>query len=175
VLSDDDLELQHGNVVEFIELCQQLGFDLAGPAREYGTHFAHPITRRARFSKARLTTFVECGPMVAVGPEWRDRVLPLPEARGMGWGLEIDWFDLYQEGCRLGIVDMLPVEHVGEPVADYDYRDMNRRMKEELVARGNPKWAGMRETLSVWRPWQKRAPWVRSSTTTVGESAQTPR
>lgn len=30
----------------------------------------------------------------------------------MGWGTEIDSFDLFEQGCRLGIVDAMPMEHV---------------------------------------------------------------
>ncbi len=27
----------------------------------------------------------------------------------MGWGTSIDWFDLFEAGCRLGIVDATPM------------------------------------------------------------------
>lgn len=161
VVSDDDLEFRRGDVVEFVAMCEQLGFDLAQPARERGTQHAHQITKRARLSRARLTSFVQDGPMYAVGPRWRERLLPPPTERGMGWGVEIDWFKLYQQGCRLGIVDASPIEHVGSPTADYDYTEMNRRMKAELAALGYPRWAGMQETVAVWRPWQRRPSWVK--------------
>jgi hypothetical protein len=161
VISDDDLVFQDSNVVEFVMTCDALQLDLAQPARVRGTQRAHAIVEQRRRSRARLTSFVECGPLYAVGPRYRDRILPLPEQRGMGWGLEIDWFDLHRGGCRLGIIDELPMEHVGVPVADYDYREMNQKMKAELVARGNPRWKGMQETLAVWRPWQADAPWLR--------------
>ena len=32
---------------------------------------------------------MEIGPLFVVGPRWRDRILPFPEERGMGWGLEL--------------------------------------------------------------------------------------
>jgi hypothetical protein len=160
VVSDDDLDFRRGNVIEFVQMCQQLQFDLAQPARDRRTQVTHPITRRARLSRARLTSFVESGPLWAVSPGWRDRVLPLPEHRGMGWGVEIDWHDRYREGMRLGILDALPIAHVGPPAAEYDWREMNRAMKAELAARGNPRWEGMVETLGTWRPWQKHPPWV---------------
>jgi hypothetical protein len=163
VLSDDDLEFRRGSVVEFVRICEQLGFDLAQPARERGTQHAHRITKRAHLSRARLTSFVQDGPMYAVGPSWRDRLLPPPTERGMGWGVEIDWFKLHKQGCRLGIVDAFPIEHVGSPTVDYDYTEMNKRMKAELVALGHPRWAGMQETLAVWRPWQRRPSWVKRS------------
>jgi hypothetical protein len=159
VVSDDDLRFRRGDVVQFVEICEAAGLDLGQPARARGTQFSHGITRRARMSRARATSFVESGPLFVVGNHWRDRVIPLPEHRGMGWGIEIDWFDLFEDGCRLGIVDETPMEHVGDAMKAYDYTDMNRRMKEELAARGRPYWAGMRETVAVWRLWQKHPPW----------------
>jgi hypothetical protein len=159
VVSDDDLRFRRGDVVEFVRICEDAAFDLAQPARARGTQFSHAITQGARVSRARATSFVESGPLFVVGSRCRNRVLPLPEHRGMGWGTEIDWFDLYESGCRLGIVDATPMEHVGEAMKDYDYTDMNRRLKEELAARGRPSWAGMRETVAVWRPWRRRPPW----------------
>jgi len=156
VISDDDVEFRRGDVVEFVGTCEALQFDLAQPARARGTHTSHKVTEAPRRSRARLTTFVEGGPLYAVGSRYRERILPLPEHLGMGWGVEIEWYDLHREGCRLGIVDEVLIEHVGEGKA-YDYHEMNRRVKEEAAARGNPRW----EALAVWRPWQTHAPWVR--------------
>ena len=93
--------------------------------------------------------------MVVVGPRWRDRILPLPAERGMGWGVEYDWWELYVLGCRLGIVDAMPIVHMGMPMQDYDWRDMNRRLKEEAAAKGHPHW----QAVETWRPWQKQPPW----------------
>ena len=79
----------------------------ASPSRPMraGREVSHGITRAQPRSRARLTTFVESGPLVAIAPEWVDRVTAAPAWRGMGWGLELDWIDLQAEGCRLGIVD----------------------------------------------------------------------
>jgi hypothetical protein len=54
------------------------------------------------------------------------------------------------------------MEHVGQAMKDYDYTEMNRRMKEELAARGGPYWADMRETVATWRPW-RRPPWANAT------------
>ncbi len=80
------------------------------------------ITAARRLSIARRTSFVEIGPLFVVGPGWRDRIVPFPEARGMGWGLELEWHELHREGCALGIVDAVRVRHVGERGEGYDYR-----------------------------------------------------
>jgi len=159
VLSDDDLRFQNGNVVSFVNLCVRADLDLAQPARAVGTQASHEITAAVRLSRARLTTFVESGPLVAVGPRCREQVLPLPESRGMGWGVEIDWHDLSLDGCRLGIVDSTPIKHLGEWAGDYDLTEMRRDLLLELEQHGHPMWHGMRTTLAVWRPWRLRPKW----------------
>jgi hypothetical protein len=155
VVADDDVAFHDGNVVEFVWLCEMAGFDLAQPARVRGTHISHKVTEQCKRSRARLTTFVESGPLYVVGPRYRDRILPLPEHRGMGWGLAFDWYDLHREGVRLGILDELPMVHVTGRIS-YDYHDMNQRYKAEAAERGHPHW----ETLQVWRTWQTHAPWL---------------
>jgi hypothetical protein len=158
-VSDDDLRFVKGDVVRLVTLCDRAGFDLAQPARAFGTQRSHEITAAVPRSRARATTFVESGPLFVVGPRCRDRILPLPEQRGMGWGVEIDWHDLRADGCRLGIVDATPVEHLGDWGEDYDFTDMRRELLAELETHGHPMWAGMRETLVVWRPWQWKPRW----------------
>lgn len=159
LLSDDDLRFRKGDVVRFVSLCEQGKLDLAQPARARGTERSHPITTAARFSRIRLTTFVESGPLFAVGPRFRDRILPLPEHRGMGWGVEIDWYELLTQGCRLGIVDGAVIEHLGERASAYDDTELQRSIRAELEAHGHPLWEGMRNTLEFWRPWRLRSPW----------------
>lgn len=163
VFSDDDLRFRSGDVVEFIRRCARAGFDLAQPARARGTQLSHGITIAPRFSRARLTTFVESGPLFAVGPRCRARILPLPEERGMGWGVEIDWHDLAQDGCKLGIVDATAIEHLGSVGKEYEANEIKARMFAELHERGHPEWAGMRETLATWFLWQVKPPWTRDS------------
>jgi hypothetical protein len=159
VVADDDVRFIRGDVVRFVRRAERAGFDLAQPARARGTHLSHGITAALRFSRARETTFVESGPLWTVGPRFRDRVLPFPAERGMGWGVEIDWYDLRGEGCRLGVVDDVQVEHLGRTAEHYNDTEIRRQMLEELDAHGHPRWAGMRETVAVWRPWQRMPPW----------------
>jgi hypothetical protein len=161
VCSDDDLRFRRGNVVSFVQRAVRSSFDLAQPARARGTQLSHGITIAPRLSRARLTTFVESGPLFAIAPTFRNRILPFPEERGMGWGIEIDWHDLVREGCRLGIIDSTPIEHLGTLGGDYNASEVKSRLFGELASRGHPEWVGMRETLRTWHVWQPRPPWER--------------
>ena len=130
------------------------------PARAV-SHATQPRNHRGGSPVARSDDdFVESGPLFVVGPRFRDRILPLPESRGMGWGLEIDWHDLIRDGCRLGIVDRTPVEHLGEWAGDYDRTEPHEALVDELQTHAHPMWSGMRETVGTWRPWQQRPPWT---------------
>ncbi len=160
LLADDDVRFLEGDVLELVRMSQQAAVDLAQPARQPGTSRSHAITTAVPWSRARLTTFIESGPLVAVGPRFRERILPLPEGRGMGWGLELDWLELHRDGCRLGIIDAVRVEHVGDVGHAYDVRAEHERLQAELAAKGYPDWEGVRTTLAVWRPWRRRPPWA---------------
>jgi hypothetical protein len=159
VLSDDDLRFVRGDVVGFVELCERGALDLAQPARAPGTNCSHGITVAAPRSRVRRTTFVESGPLVAIGPAWRDHILPLPDSRGMGWGVELDWFDLVAHGCRLGIVDAAVIQHLGDAGDHYDTSEIRQTLRAELAARGQADWRAFQRTLAVWRPWRRSPPW----------------
>jgi hypothetical protein len=161
VFSDDDAVFEQGDVTELVALCEQAGLDLAQPARTDGA-VDHRITSARRLSTARRTSFVEIGPVFAVGPRWRADILPFPEERGMGWGLELDWFALHERGCVLGIVDAVRVRHEGVRGEHYDYRDEAHRIHAELAARGFEGWADVQQTLATWRPWQRSPSWTRA-------------
>lgn len=160
VLSDDDLAFRRGDVVGLVRLCERGGLGIAQPAHAPGSHVSHSVTRARPRSRARLTTFVESGPLVVVMPPCRDRVLPLPVGRGMGWGIELDWMDLRGVGCRLGIVDAVTVEHLGKVGADYDDTALRAQIRAELAARGADDWSSLQRELAVWRPWRRVPPWL---------------
>ena len=159
VLADDDIAFRRGDLSTFVGLAADGGLGLAQPAHAAGSAVSHGITREVRRSRVRLTTFVESGPLVAVAPAWVDRIVPLPVWRGMGWGIELEWMDLALEGCRLGIVDATPVEHLGAVGRGYDDTALRARVREELAARGVDGWGPLQKTLAVWRPWRRRPPW----------------
>ena len=158
VVSDDDVTFARGDVVALRRRCERAGLDLAQPGRA-DSGVSHPITAARRLSRARRTSFVEIGPLFVVGPRWRDRILPFPAGVGMGWGLELDWFGLAEEGCVLGIVDSMPVRHEGTAGEDYDAEGEYERLLQLFAARGMS-WSDVQLTLDTWRPWQPWPPWA---------------
>ena len=80
----------------------------------------------------------------------------------MGWGVELDWHELWKGGCVLGIVDDVRVAHVGEPGSDYDAGLEATRIHEELARRRYEGWKDVQRTVGVWRPWTRTPPWLGS-------------
>lgn len=91
VLSDDDVELPYGDVVALERTCRTADLDLAMPAHARDSNASYPFTLARRYRRVRLTSYVESGPMLVVGPAGRDRFLPLPAGLEMGWGVELAW------------------------------------------------------------------------------------
>ena len=162
VVADDDAVFVRGNLVSFVATAARAELDLAQPGHVPWSNISHRITWMRPLSRARLTSFVEIGPIFAVAPAWRDRVVPFPEDVGMGWGLELQWIDLRDEGCRLGIVDSTPVRHLSRFATAYAPDEEIERLTKLLEERGASGWAGLRRTLATWRPWQRRPPWAQA-------------
>ncbi|MEY2449870.1 MAG: hypothetical protein QOH79_3346 [Acidimicrobiaceae bacterium] len=157
VLSDDDYVFTRGELANLLAVAAGADLGLAQPAHDRLSQWSHWLTAGRRLSLLRLTTFVEIGPVVVVSPSWRHRVLPLADD-GMGWGLDLRWQSLRQEGCRLGIVDSCLIRHL-HPVegnASYDVVALRDEMEEFYEARGG--YLNALQTLATWRPWQRRLP-----------------
>ena len=113
---DDDIRLPRRFLDRFLAVCEGLALDLAQPAQSHRSHAAWRVTRR-RPGLARLTRFVEIGPLTAFSRRAAAELLPFPELR-FGWGLDSHWGAIARErGWRLGVVDALPVRHEAQPVA----------------------------------------------------------
>jgi hypothetical protein len=160
VVADDDAQFVRGSLVSFVGKAASAGLGLAQPAHVLWSNISHRITWMRPLSAVRLTTFVEIGPIFAVAPAWRDRVLPFPDDVGMGWGLELQWMDLREDGCRLGIVDATPIRHLSPFATAYAPDEEIAKLTRLLEERGAPGWHGLRKTLATWRPWRSQAPWL---------------
>jgi hypothetical protein len=154
LLSDDDYCFTRGGLRTFVAVAAAAGFGLAQPAHNRMSRISHWVTAGRRLTIARATTFVEVGPLVAVSPAWRHRVLPLADD-GMGWGLDLMWSDLRQEGCGLGVVDACLINHLHTVVgsAGYDVDAERPRMEPFYEERGGYHTA--LRTLSTWWPWRR--------------------
>ncbi|HYI80965.1 MAG TPA: hypothetical protein VEW67_08915 [Thermoleophilaceae bacterium] len=117
IVCDDDVELAPRFLDRALALCERLELDLAQPAQTMRSHAAWRVTRRRPVSLARLTSYVEIGPVTLFSRRAATELTPFPELR-FGWGLDSHWGALARErGWRLGILDSLPVRHESQAVA----------------------------------------------------------
>ena len=174
LLCDDDFRFERGDLRHFLETAIAADLHIAQPAHVAGSHVSYAITRRARLARARLTSFVEIGPLVLVRRPWLDAVFPLPEDYGMGWGLDLLWRDLAREGCRLGIVDAVGIRHLAPVGGSYDAEAERKRTQARLRERELERIQDAQRVTAVWRPWQSRAPWRSAPEAVVERGAPIP-
>ena len=136
IVCDDDVELAPRFLDRALALCERLQLDLAQPAQTMRSHAAWRVTRRRPFSLARLTSYVEIGPVTLFSRRAATELTPFPELR-FGWGLDSHWGALARErGWRLGILDSLPVRHESQRVAStYAHAEAIEEARRFLVDR----------------------------------------
>ena len=160
VFADDDVAFgPGGDVVRLVSVFRAAGLDLAMPAHVPHTTASYAFTLRRRWTRVRLTPFVEIGPLVVVSERARADVLPFPAGLEMGWGLEVAWALLAERGRRLGIVDAVPVAHVGRVSEDYDRAVAQAALDRRVREAGLASLRDLQRVTATWRSWQRRPPW----------------
>lgn len=159
LVCDDDIVFERGGLAELLRLAKACGFGVAQPAHAPGSYVNHGITRVRPLTLARVTTYVESGPVVVIDPEWRSKVLPFPEELAMGWGVDLIWSDLQKAGCQLGVVDAVSLRHLAPAAQGYEVGPEADRLQAMMKARGIKSLHTFQRTLDAWRIWQKDPPW----------------
>jgi hypothetical protein len=152
IVVDDDVALPSAFLDDFLGICEAFALDLAQPAQTLRSHSAWKVTRRRPAALARVTRFVEIGPVTAFRSEPATELLPFPELR-FGWGLDLHWAALAaQRGWRLGVVDAVPVRHEARTVAaGYPRREAEAEAARFLSERPYLPSARAGDTLAVYR------------------------
>lgn len=76
----------------------------------------------------------------------------MPEGFGMGWGLELRWFNSLLPTERFGIVDSVWITHHGTVGTEYpSYQSEVTRLDHELRGLGISNIRKICKTTSVWR------------------------
>lgn len=146
LVSDDDVRFIRGGLLRFLKVALHYGYDVSQPAHTRNSKVHHMIARRHRWAVARDTTWVEIGPVFALSPAARHRLLPFP-VEGMGWGVELLWHDAWKEGLKLGVIDATPVEHLVPIGKGYDAAGERERVLGLLQDRGLSSMGDVQHTL----------------------------
>jgi hypothetical protein len=160
VVADDDVELSRGSLTDLLTIMRAGSLGICQPAHDQDSHVSHGITQARRATRARWTTYVEIGPIFAVHATWRSEVTPFPEEFGMGWGIELLWYDLQSSGCRLGVVDEVRIRHLSPPALEYDAHDESVRMLAMVRERGGTALGDLQRTRGRWWRGQRSPRWL---------------
>lgn len=160
VVADDDVVFPGAGIGMLVDVAHRAGLDLAMPAHAPGSHHTFRVTRQRAAATVRLTKFVEVGPVMVASPRILRRIRPFPPSPGMGWGLDVRWSSLSGEGFRLGVVDAVPVIHLGEVGAAYSRPAEEARLLDACRDVGvSSAYELAHEVGPPWRPWHRRPPW----------------
>jgi hypothetical protein len=135
---DDDVQLPPDFLPQYLAFVNRLGAALAQPALTAGSYHSHPITLERKGCWARLTDFVETGPVVSMTRAFLQLVTPFPESNPMGWGLDFVWAErARQHGWMPAIIDASPVAHVYRSVGErYEKAEAWAIMEQFLEGHG---------------------------------------
>lgn len=160
VLCDDDFAFDRGRLDQAMALAAAAGLDLAQPSHSPRSYLNWSVERHRLASRVRLTRFAEQGPLLILSPHARERVLPLPEDMGMGWGIEARW--AADRSLRIGILNAVMIRHL-HPVAwdgNYDITAEIGRANELMVRSSWSSWEEMQKDLGRWWWWEAVPPWL---------------
>jgi hypothetical protein len=137
MLVDDDIVLPRGFVDDYLAMHRRLGFALSQPARTFNSYINFPVTRRVPGLLGRQTHFVEGGPVVCIGKELFNDLLPLDECAPNSYGADLTWPPIVQShGFTLGVIDSVPVDHSLRPAATtYELEPTIQAMERYLSTR----------------------------------------
>jgi hypothetical protein len=137
VVADDDFRFAVGSLAALVSLGRELRLDLWQPSHSAASWASFRFVRRRPLSAARITNFVEQGPVFVMSPRAQAALLPLPVDLGMGWGAELRWMETARRtGLRLGILDALSVRHLVMPGAAYDKQQQLEQLQAMLEEAG---------------------------------------
>lgn len=145
LLVDDDIVLPKGFLPKFIKIVQSIGAEIAQPALTVGSYHYFPITIQVPNVMARLTTFVESGPLVYITKRVLNQIAPFSPKNPMGWGFDIHWSSLARErGLPIAIVDSCAVDHKFRAVGVGYSKMRARRSMRRFLQEKNLKWPEMK-------------------------------
>ena len=137
VMTDDDVRLPASFTDLLIACCLAFDLTIAMPAHRFNSFSGYDVTRRGWGTLARVTRYVEVGPITVFGRACFPKVFPLPELR-FGWGVDLHWPVMAQRhGWSIGVVDAVPVEHVKPVGGSYSRQAATDEACRYLAAHGH--------------------------------------
>jgi hypothetical protein len=158
VVADDDIRFLRGNLTRLVAIAKAAGFDVVQPGHDRRGNVSHGMTISRPLTRARLTSFVEIGPLFAVAPGVRDRVAATFAGSGMGWGLDVGVWPALAPPPRFGVVDEVRMLHLGKVATEYNAEDARAEMRETVARFGVSDRIQPQATYHSWFAWRRIRP-----------------
>ena len=134
IITDDDIAVHDQFIDVYIETQEKYNIKLAQPSRTRFSYNAHPIVLQHKNSIARVTNFVEIGPIFSFHKSIYQHVIPFPVEAEMGWGLDFIWPKIGEmNNFNLGIIDIIAVDHSYRPQSKTYSNDQNRVLMNKFL------------------------------------------
>ncbi|AHI25273.1 hypothetical protein [Komagataeibacter swingsii] len=135
VITDDDVNLPYRFLDKFIPLCEIMDLKISQPAHRYHSHASFTFNYRKWNSIARVTRYVEDGPVTAFHRDAMAYLFPFPELR-WAWATDIAFCDeAHRNNHNVGIVDYTAIEHLKPAGQDYPVREARAEARAFLARR----------------------------------------
>ena len=119
----------------YIDIVDRYNLKIAQPSRTRHSFNIHKIVLQNRNTVARVTNFVEIGPVFSFHSSIFQYVLPFPEGAEMGWGLDYIWPKIAEKyKFKIGIVDEIAVDHSYRPQSKTYSNSANVMLMNQLLA-----------------------------------------
>jgi hypothetical protein len=117
IVTDDDITTPAGLLDECLALAARADLKIFQPAHRFHSYTTFKLTHRKWNRLARITHFVESGPLTGFPRDTVTKLVPFPSMR-WGWGLDVNWSEIARtEGWNIGIIDAVPIRHL-RPIAN---------------------------------------------------------
>ncbi len=152
IVIDDDVALPPGFLDNFLLLAERLDLKIAQPAHRCLSYASFTFNHRRWNTLARVTRYVEDGPVTAFHRDILPHVLPFPALR-WAWGTDIAFCaEAAARQMRVGIVDAVPVEHLRPVAGGYRAETALAEARAFLAERGLAPTRGFLFTdVATWR------------------------
>ncbi len=138
LVCDDDARYPEAFLDRYLALVGRHDLALAQPARTHESYRAHAIAEQMEGLDARLTRFVEIGPLFSMRRDAARLLVPFDEGSPTGRGYEFVWpVVLEAAGLRMGIVDATPLACDLRPPGHRDVAAQQRLTKAFLDERSH--------------------------------------
>lgn len=154
IVADDDVIIPPRAIDLLIGAAEAFDLDIFQPAHKFYSYSSYLVTERRWSSLARITNFVEVGPITLFRRSVYDSVFPFPKSK-YGWGIDHFWPVLAsQKGWRMGVVDCVPIRHYRPVGKSYNSAEARQEAAEYLAQNGFIQREKMFITKQIFRDYQ---------------------